>query len=887
MIDQAIVIGYLVITLIVGIYVGRNTKTIHDFAVGSRNFSTIVLVSTVFASVVDAGMTTGLASSTFSVGPIFLLAFLGIIISSFSISFFIAPKMKPFFGLISSGDIFEKLYGKKAKTLMGFSTIIESTLTTAIQIFAISQITQYFFGLKDIVSSIIVSMIIIIYTFRGGIRSVTATDVFQFGIMIIAIPIMCAMSLISVGGINNVLDLLKEKTFYFSQDQSSNNLEYAAIFLSFCLPSLYPLCIQRMLMAKNTQQIKTTFFINGILSLPFYLSVGLIGIVAYILIPNTDANIVFPALINEVLPIGIKGFVIAGLIAIFMSTVDSILNIGSLAIIHDVVGTLKKKELDPTTELKLMKLASLAIAVIAVFICHFFSSVMDIVFFLMVIGNAIFFPGFLWGILGFQASKFGFWFGVVTGALTVVTCSFILNIFPLYTMLIAISLNSSVILLSCCFKNHNYNLKIFNKINLNSNLLKLNEFKNTFFNEMVAEKNYCTTFFICSIMISIFPFFFPAINGIQYFGKSILILNAFIAFISLAMIFRELWKNRIKKIFNIVWILIITLALPTQSLYQLFKSDFSLIWFADCLLILPLIFLLTTKKGTITSCFLGFLSAIFINHLGNNLIEQNVSLSFGYWTFFTHISVFLICLSFFRKTDKEEFISTTLKLAHEAGRTMSAVYINANILQNQLPILINQYRKSNHENLIKEEDLKYLIEMPKSLAMSSSKSWQNINNFVDNIKQNKKNQNLSFHSINESLESAINNSPQTKIIKQRIILKNDDDFLFYGDNAQIVHVILNLLENAWHAIQDNPKSNILIWTEQSSLIIKDTGIGIDQKDLPNIFDDFFSTKGTNGQGLSFCKMVMEQHNGEIICESKKGFFTQFKLTFPEVPIHKD
>ena len=111
--------------------------------------------------------------------------------------------------------------------------------------------------------------------------------------------------------------------------------------------------------------------------------------------------------------------------------------------------------------------------------------------------------------------------------------------------------------------------------------------------------------------------------------------------------------------------------------------------------------------------------------------------------------------------------------------------------------------------------------------------------------------------------------------------------LFYGDNAQIIHVILNLLENAWHAIQDNPKSNILIWTEQNSLIIKDTGIGIDQKDLPNIFDDFFSTKGTDGQGLSFCKMVMEKHNGEIICESQKGVFTQFKLTFPEVTIHKD
>ena len=185
MIDQVIVAVYLIITLIVGLYVGRHTKTLEDFAIGSRNFSTIVLVSTVFASVVDAGMTTGLASSTYSIGPIFLLSFLGIVLSNINVAYFIAPKMKPFLGLLSSGDIFEKLYGKRAKTLMGCSTIIESILTTAIQIFAIAQIGSYFFNIEPMIASIIISLIIIIYTFRGGIKSVTATDVFQFGIMII------------------------------------------------------------------------------------------------------------------------------------------------------------------------------------------------------------------------------------------------------------------------------------------------------------------------------------------------------------------------------------------------------------------------------------------------------------------------------------------------------------------------------------------------------------------------------------------------------------------------------------------------------------------------------------------------------------------------------
>lgn len=389
MIDQVIICLYFLVTLLIGLYAGRNTNSIKDFAVGPRNFPTIILVSTIFASIVDAGMTTGLAASTYSHGPIFLLAFLGIIFSNLGVSFFIAPKMKPFLGLISSGDIFEKLYRRRAKTLMGCSTIIESVLTAAIQIFAITQIGQYFFDVQPMVASLVVSLIIVMYTFRGGIKSVTATEVFQFGIMVIAIPSMCGIALYQYGGLNSLVTLLAENPLYFPGNNDVSKLEYLAIFTSFALPCLYPLCIQRMLMAKSTQQISSAFLINGMLSLPFYLNVGLIGIIAFIAIPGTDPNVVFPTLINNVLPVGVKGLVLAGLMAIFMSTVDSILNIGSLAIIHDVLGSMVKNGLDPKTELKLMKVASLIIALSAVAICHLFSSVTDIVFFLMVIGNSI------------------------------------------------------------------------------------------------------------------------------------------------------------------------------------------------------------------------------------------------------------------------------------------------------------------------------------------------------------------------------------------------------------------------------------------------------------------------------------------------------------------
>lgn len=877
MIDQSIVALYLLITIIVGLYVGRNTKTIEDFAIGKRNFSTIALVCTVFASVVDAGMTTGLASSTFQIGPIFLLSFLGIIFSSLNVSFFIAPKMQQFLGLLSSGDIFERLYGKRAKTLMGFSTIIESTLTAAIQILAITHICQYFFDFPPIVASIVVTLIIVMYTFRGGIRSVTGTDVFQFGIMIIAIPIMCGIALSKVGGIQTVAGLLAKNKLYFPEQIERNNFEYLAVFISFSLPCLYPLCIQRMLMAKNTKQISSAFLINGLLSLPFYLIVGMIGVVAYIAIPGTDPNIVFPTLINEVLPIGIKGLVLAGLIAIFMSTVDSILNIGSLAIIHDVVGSLVKTTLKPKTELLLMKGASLTIALSAVAICHLFNSVMDIVFFLLVIGNSIFFPGFLWGILGFKASKTGFWIGVTSGASIVLVCTFGLEIFPLYTMLIAICINSSIILFDAWLEKQGQALAYSSFLPAEKKYVTMNLRRNAFLGESIRNQDYCTIFFICAIAVSLFPFFFSSLHGLESFDLTIFSTSIIIAIVSLGMLFKELWWHKVDKIFPIIWLACITLALPFQSIYMLIKSDFSVVWIAECIIIIPLLFILTSRTAVIASFSVGVIFALVFSELGESHLTTDLAKDFGYWTLVVHFTILAICLALFRERDKEAYAFNSSSLAHEMSRSFLAFEHAACYLNKYLPEVISNYNESNSREVPKAA-LDELLSLPKQLEIAAKRSRDVV-------------EKLSFFSLSSKVHFAefllpfcVKNALEDPSIKSKLkgkisVIENEAAII-NGDINQITQIVINLLENALHATRNNEQAKISITLENYSLTIRDNGEGINKLDLPNIFDDSFSTKSTKGHGLAFCKSIMKNHGGTINCSSVKDDFTEFKLNFP-------
>jgi SSS family solute:Na+ symporter len=644
MIDQVIVAAYLIITLFIGLYAGRKTKNIKEYAIGKRDFSTLILLSAIFATVVDASDTMGLAGNTFLLGPIFLFSYMGMIVSRFLTAYLIAPKMGPFFGLISSGDILEKLFGLRAKTLMGLSTLIESTLLVGAQVLALSHISQYFFDIPTEFAAIIGSLFIVIYSLRGGIKSVTSTDVFQFSILIIAIPIVCGAGIIEIGGYGGLLSTINVKGLSFSND---TNMSYqAAMFISFSLPCLYPLCLQRMLMAKSPAQIKSAFIANGLLSIPFQLIVGTIGLIALILIPDIAAEHAFPALVDKIVPIGLKGLVIAGLLAVIMSTIDSILNVGAIALSNDLVGSLVKIPLKPKTSLRLVKMSSVFIAFGATIIAMRFTSIIDLLFYVLMLGNSVYFPGYFLGILGFHGSKKAFWIGIALGISTMIIGVFFLDMFILHVMLLAITLNASAHLLERLLKRKSPLFLISRLINQEAYSASSRYF---FVNHWIKNQDYCSIFAICSIALSILPFFEPQ-NISSYRNETIfLTMNGITASISLVILFKEIWKQKFLKYFSLLWALLLIIALPLQSFFMFIRTGFSGIWLLEALVILPLLSMLTSRKGLIYSYSIGLVLACIVAAMFPSSTVSNDHM--GQWAVLIHMITLAICLALFRQKD--------------------------------------------------------------------------------------------------------------------------------------------------------------------------------------------------------------------------------------------
>jgi len=104
------------------------------------------------------------------------------------------------------------------------------------------------------------------------------------------------------------------------------------------------------------------------------------------------------------------------------------------------------------------------------------------------------------------------------------------------------------------------------------------------------------------------------------------------------------------------------------------------------------------------------------------------------------------------------------------------------------------------------------------------------------------------------------------------------------DPAMIKQAFINLFQNAVDAMDQKGILTICLKDadETFSVEVKDTGYGIDDEDLPHLFNPFFTKKnyGT-GLGLTQVKKIIDQHDGEIEVISRKGEGTRFIITLPK------
>ncbi len=119
-----------------------------------------------------------------------------------------------------------------------------------------------------------------------------------------------------------------------------------------------------------------------------------------------------------------------------------------------------------------------------------------------------------------------------------------------------------------------------------------------------------------------------------------------------------------------------------------------------------------------------------------------------------------------------------------------------------------------------------------------------------------------------------------------IKIKIDNKVKDFSGNAYHFNLILkNLLTNSIKAVKNKGEIAVKIYIDEKNmeLVVKDTGIGIEEEDLKNIFNPFFTkSKGKGmGMGLTIVKRIVELYRGKIEVFSEKGKGTEYQITLSQ------
>ena len=419
-IDEIIILAFLLLNLSVGLYYGRNIRTVKNYALGGRNFSTSAIVATIVATWISGGSFSFYMAETYLQGLRFVLAIVADALSFLIIAYLFIPRMSHFLGKLSVAEVMGDLYGKNIRIVTAITGFIGTIGALAIQFKIFSEVLRYFFAIPSFYSTVLSGLVVIIYSTFGGIKSVTLTDVVQIITFSVVIPIIFFVIWNTIEDTSSISNLfITNPNFDIAHVLDYRQPQFwgaVAIFIYFLVPGFSPATFQRISMAKDIQQSKKSFLLAGAYLLIIELLIAGIAILVLIKDPNVEPYNLLSYIIDNYAYTGLRGIVIIGIMAMIMSTADSYISSASVLFSHDFcapLGIIKENQ-----KLLFTRIFCTVIGIVSIIMALKF----DNIFSLFVLGYGPYMTivtvPFMLSVLGFKASNYSIICGMFCGIAT-------------------------------------------------------------------------------------------------------------------------------------------------------------------------------------------------------------------------------------------------------------------------------------------------------------------------------------------------------------------------------------------------------------------------------------------------------------------------------------
>jgi SSS family solute:Na+ symporter len=357
-----IVIGlYFVLVFTTAFIMTRQSRvraSAEGYFLGGRESGWFVIGASLFASNIGSEHLVGLAgtgaASGVAVAQFEILASLILLILGWLfVPFYLRS------GVFTMPEFLERRYSPAARWYLAVISVAGYVLTKiSVTIAAGGIVFETLMGIDFWTGAMIVVVATGIYTVFGGLRAVLYTDLLQMFVLIAGAIAVTLIGLNALGGWDVMTETVGSGFMSVWKPMSDPNFPWTGILLGAPILGVWYWCtdqfiVQRVLSASNLDNARRGTIFGGYLKvLPLFIFV-IPGVIAYALseqgrltLETTDQAL--PALIGVLLPVGVKGLVVAGLLAALMSSLSSVFNSCSTLITWDVFRKIRPESNERT-----------------------------------------------------------------------------------------------------------------------------------------------------------------------------------------------------------------------------------------------------------------------------------------------------------------------------------------------------------------------------------------------------------------------------------------------------------------------------------------------------------------------------------------------------------
>ena len=442
-VDYVLIALYFVFVLGIGLLARRQVSSSIDFFMSGRSLPAWVTGLAFISANLGAVEIMGMSASGAKMGmPTFHYYWIGAIPAML----FLAIVMMPFYygsGVRSVPEFMKRRFGTGAHLVNAISFALAQVLIAGVNLFLLAKIVNMLLGWDMTVSTIVAAVIVLSYITLGGLSAAIYNEVLQFFVIVAALLPLTLAALHKVGGWDGLQAKMKAAgtdgelsswpgnslTGFTDSVWSVIGIVFGLGFvLSFGYWTTNFVEVQRVMASKDMNSARRAPIIGTFpkMFIPFIIIIP--GIIAGALVPeiakakasggNPDYNNSLLYLMSDLLPNGLLGVAIAGMLAAFMAGMAANISAFNTVFSYDIWQEYVVKDRDDAYYIKIGRIMTVVATVIAIgtsLLARSYSNAMDYLQTLFGFFNAPLFATFILGMFWKRMTPTAGWAGLVSG----------------------------------------------------------------------------------------------------------------------------------------------------------------------------------------------------------------------------------------------------------------------------------------------------------------------------------------------------------------------------------------------------------------------------------------------------------------------------------------